>query len=87
MYFADPSLYNRFLANTKTSISLPIMDDLGNGNIYYLTRCTYTAVEVAASGQDQDVMLKVNFSGTVDDTVGSPTYGKTIVVYRVGDAV
>ena len=87
VYFADPSLYNRFLANTKTSISLPMMDDLGNGNIYHLARCTYTTVEVAASGQDQDVMLKVTFSGTVDDTVGSPTYGKTVVVYRVGDAV
>lgn len=87
VYFADPSMYNRFLANSKTAISLPIMDDLGNGYVYHLCKCTYTAVDVAATGQDQDVMLKVTFSGTIDDDIASATYGKTVQVYRVGDAV
>lgn len=87
VYFADANLYNQFLANTKASISLPIMDDSGNGYIYHICKATYTAVDVAASGQDQDAMMKVNFSGTIDDDIASATYGKTIVVYRVGDAV
>lgn len=87
VYFADPSLYNRFLSSTKTSLSLPIMDDLGNGYIYHICKATLTAVDVAAAGQDQDVMLKVNFSGAVDDDPASPTFGKTIIVYRVGDAI
>ncbi len=87
VYFADVALYNRFLSNSKTSLSLPILDELGNGYVYHICKATYTAAEVSAGGMDQDTMLKITFTGEIDDNAASPTFGKTIAVYRVGAAV
>lgn len=87
VYLADKAMYQRFLDNAKAGITLPILDEDGNGYIYHFSRCTYTAVEVNATGLDTDAMLKITFSAEVETDVASPNYNKTMAVYRVGVAV
>lgn len=87
VYLADKAMYQRFLDNTKAGITLPILDEDGNGYIYHFSRCTYTAVEVNATGLDTDAMLKITFSAEVETDVASPNFNKTLAIYRVGAAV
>ena len=84
VYFADASLYNKFLNGAASSLSLPLLDVDGNGYVYYFPRIKYTSAKVNVGGQDQDNELAMDFQALPDTTVGSPTLGLSVVVYRVG---
>jgi hypothetical protein len=84
VYFADQTLYNKFIDNTESSLSIPVMDTAGNGYIIYFPRIKYTSGKVNSSGLDQDDMLSVDFQAIMDNAAASPTYQKTYVIYRVG---
>ena len=86
VYFADATIYNKFLNNTETSLSIPVQDNAGNGYVIYFPRMKYTAGKINATGLDQDVMLSVDFDALMDNTVASPTYQKTFSIFRVGAA-
>lgn len=84
VYFADATMYQKILNGAASSLSIPLMDVDGNGYVIYLPRIKYTAAKVSTGGQDQDNMLSMDFTATVDGTATSPTYGKQIAIYRVG---
>lgn len=84
VYFADSTIYNKFLAGTQTSLCIPILDVDGNGYVYHFLNFIYSTVKVNAQGQDQDNMLSMTFECDIDTNTASPTYGKTMAVYRVG---
>lgn len=84
MYFADATVYNRILLGTASSLSVPVLDVEGNGYVYYFPRIKYTAAKVGVGGLDQDNMLSMDFQALPDITVGSPTLGKSVAIYRVG---
>jgi hypothetical protein len=85
VYFADALLYNKFLNNTVTQLCIPVLDPLGNGYVYCVCKAKYTAAKVNASGADQDNMLSIDFIGLMDSDTSSPTYQKTLAIYRIGD--
>lgn len=84
VYFADATMYNKLLSGAASSICIPILDVDGNGYVYYFPRIKYAAAKVNAGGLDQDNMLSMDFQALPDVTAGSPTLGKSVVVYRVG---
>ncbi len=86
VYFADQTIYNKFINNTETSISIPVLDGAGNGYIFYFPRVKYTSGKVNASGLDQDNMLSVDFQALMDNVATSATYQKTFSIFRVGAA-
>lgn len=84
VYFADATMYNKFLNGTATSISVPLLDSDGNGYVAYMPRVKYTASKLNTGGLDQDNMLSLDFTALMDTDSTSPTYQKTVVLYRVG---
>lgn len=84
VYFAEASLYNKFLAGQATSLTIPVLDSAGNGYIYYFPKFIYSAAKVNASGADQDNTLSVTFECDFDTDSTSATYQKAAAIYRVG---
>lgn len=84
VFFADATMYNKFINNTESSLSIPVLDPLGNGYVYTFPRLKYSAGKVNATGLDQDNVLSMSFVALPDTTAGSPTLGKVFVVDRVG---
>lgn len=84
VYFADSVIYRKLLDNTASSLTIPVLDVDGNGYIYYFPRVRYTSAKVGTQGQDQDNMLSMEAQAIPDNVVGSPTIGRTVVIYRVG---
>lgn len=86
VYFADSVMYNKFLNGTASSLTIPLLDVNGNGYVYYFPRIKYSAAKVSVGGLDQDNMISLDWQGTPDQNAG-PTFGKAVVIYRVGAAV
>jgi hypothetical protein len=84
LYFADATHYTKFLNNTASSISIPVLDPEGNGYVYYFPRIKYSAAKVATGGLDQDMTLSLDFTALMDNVLASDTYQQTVVIYRVG---
>lgn len=84
VYFADATMYNKLLNGSASSLCIPVLDVDGNGYVYYFPRIKYTAGKVNAGGLDQDNMLSMDWQALPDATVGAPTFGKSVVIYRVG---
>jgi hypothetical protein len=86
VYFADQTMYNKFLNNTETSLAIPVQDNAGNGYVFVFPRMKYTAAKVNAGGLDQDNMLSLDFTALMDNVATSATYQKTFSIFRVGAA-
>lgn len=84
VYFADAVMYNKFLNNTETSLTIPILDKDGNGYVIVYPRAKYTSAKVNSSGLDQDNMLSMDFQALMDTDPTSATYQKSVAIYRVG---
>lgn len=84
MYFADEVHYKKFLENSVSSLSIPVLDPEGNGYVYHLPRIKYSAAKVNAGGLDQDNMLSMDFTALMDTNATSATFQKTMAIYRVG---
>lgn len=84
VYFADATMYTKFLNGTASALTLPVLDNLGNGYVFHFPRIKYTAAKVTVGGMDQDNMLMLDWMATFDSNSASPTYLKTVGIYRVG---
>jgi len=83
-YFADATMYNKFINNTETSVAIPVLDTSGNGYVLVFPRVKYTAGKVNSTGLDQDNMMSLDFQASMDNDATSSTYQKTYAIYRVG---
>jgi hypothetical protein len=66
-YFADGSLFDRFLNHETTSLSFPIIDP--DDNTYYFTVPAFKIMSdpIAPGGTDQDVMEEMEFTAFRDN--------------------
>ncbi|MDI1362512.1 phage tail tube protein [Methylotenera sp.] len=81
-YFADNTLYNKFLNNTASSLSIRVDDGSNNGYVITIPKIKYSGGKITAGGINQDVMVSMSYTGLFD-----PTTGKTIIIDRAGVAV
>lgn len=86
VYFANKTMYQKFLDGNKSSLCIPILDNDGNGYVYYFPYVTYTAAKVNATGQDQDSTLSMTFECDYDAVASGAdtTANKVCAIYRVG---
>jgi hypothetical protein len=86
-YFADGTLYDKFLANTYTSVTVGAQDPSGNGYIVTLPRVNLKSAKLVAGAKDQDFMASFEIVALSDDANADATLRKTIFMDRVGAAV
>jgi len=82
LYFADGTLYDKFINNTDTSLSFRLNDSAGRGYVITLPRVKYSDAQIMAGAINQDVMVSMQFQA-IRDTVS----GSTIIIDRAGAAV
>lgn len=82
MYFADGTLYDKFLNNTASSFSFRLQDTSGNGYVFTIPRDKFSSTKINASGINTDVLANVEITGLLD-----PTTNKMMLIDRAGVAV
>lgn len=82
VYLADGTMYDKFINNTASSLSLRATDGAGNGYVITLPKLKYGDAKINAGSIDQDIMLSMPFTAIMD-----PTTSKTIIIDRAGVAV
>lgn len=87
VYFADATIFNRFLTDTYTSIIIGSQDTAGNGYVITLPRVMLMNAKIVAQGENQDVMVQFDYSCFSDDANAVAALRKTIFIDRVGVAV
>lgn len=86
MYFASGAHYDKFLANTYTSIILSSQDPDGNGYVITLPRVNLMSAKIVAGAKDQDVMATFEIEALADDQNAVAGLRKTLFIDRVGVA-
>jgi hypothetical protein len=79
IYLADGTLYDKFINNTASSLTVRVADGSGNGYAVTLPKTRYTNVSIAAGSIDTDVMLSADVQAVVD-----PTTSQVIFLDRFG---
>lgn len=82
-YFADATLYNKYLNQTETSISFLLYDGAsttsGNALMITIPKVKFTGGNPEAGGLDTDVMLSLDFTAKVDaDSVSMMSFDKFV---------
>lgn len=81
-YFADGTIYDKFLQNSSSSLSFRVNDSAGNGYVVTMPNIKYSGGKVTAGGINQDVMVSMNYTAIRDAVSGS-----SIIIDRAGAAV
>lgn len=87
VYFADGTLFDKFLGDTFTSISFSTQDTAGNGYMFTLPRVQLTAAKVMAGSKDTDLMASFEYTAYGDIGNANAALRQTMFIDRVGDAV
>lgn len=87
VYFADGALFDKFKANTNTSIIFSSQDSAGNGYIFTIPVANISSWKVTAGSKDQDMMVDLQFIGLRDASNATPALQKALLIDRVGSAV
>lgn len=87
VYFSDGALYDKFIANTYTSLTVGSVDAAGNGYIMTLPRVNLSSVKITAGAKDQDLMASFELMALADDANAVLALRKTIIIDRVGAAL
>lgn len=83
-YFADGSLYDKFLADTYTAVTIGTQDSAGNGYVVSLPNIQIMTGKIMAGGKNQDVMAQFTFEAFADLTNVTSALQKVLFVDRVG---
>lgn len=70
-YFDDEVLYNAFLAHSALSLSFTLGSVSGSKYTITIPKLKLTSGTLVAGGNDQDLMLNVNFQALIDGTLAS----------------
>lgn len=87
MYFADGAMYDKFLANTYTSIMVSSIDSAGAGYVFVFPKVNLMSSKIVAGAKDQDLMASFEVMMVADDSNATAALRKTIFIDRVGPAV
>jgi len=66
--FADDTLYDKYLANTATSLSFQLTDAAGNVYIFTIPNIKFESDQPNAEGQDSDVVENITWRAMRDST-------------------
>lgn len=69
LYFEDLVAYQKYENHTASSLRWKMVDDSGNTVIITVPRLFYTKASVPAPGENQDIMLPMEFRGVRDSTL------------------
>lgn len=87
IYFADGSLFDKFVNDTYTSFTISTKDASGNGYVFTFPRVMLTSAKVDAGGKDSDLMASFTWEAYADVNNADPTLRQTLFIDRFGDAV
>lgn len=77
-YFADITMLNKLINNTKTSLAFYIKDTAGNAYGFNMPSIKFSSGKVAAGGLNQDAMVDLQYTAFMDATLL-----KSIIVSRM----
>ncbi len=86
MYFADKTIFDKFVANTNTSLVFSTMDSSGNGYVFSMPVVNISSYKVTAGGKDADMMADVQFTALRDAANADATLQKVLFVDAFGTA-
>jgi hypothetical protein len=87
LYFADGTMYDKFLNDTYTSITLSSRDSSGNGYVFSLPKVQLTSGKIQAGAKDQDLMASFEYTAYKDLGNATQSLQRTLFIDRVGAAV
>jgi len=86
IYFADKTIFDKFVANTNTSLMFSTMDGSGNGYVFQLPVVNITSYKITAGGKDADMMADVQFTALRDASNADATLQKVLLIDAFGTA-
>lgn len=69
VYFKDNVLYDKFLNETVTSLSVELEDDAGNMMIFTMPKVIYTNVAREIPGNNEDVLVVLDYQAIYDSGI------------------
>lgn len=87
IYFADGSIYQKFLDDVYTSFTFSSQDSDGNGYVFTIPKVQLMSGKIEAGAKDQDLMASFTWEAYGDTGNADITLQKTIFMDRVGAAV
>ena len=87
VYFANGSLFTKYLNDTYTSFTVQTTDTAGNGYVITIPKAMLSNGQVLAGGQDTDMMAEFDYTAYADKTNAVAALRQTIFIDRVGAAV
>ncbi len=87
LYFADGTMYDKFLNDTFTSIILSTEDAAGNGYVFTFPRVMLTSGKIEAGSKDQDLMASFEWQAYSDKANATAALRHTMFIDRLGAAV
>lgn len=83
VYFADGTLYDKFLNSTASSFSVTVLDNtdgtMANGYNILIPKLKFTSADIKAGAMNQDIMVSMAYEALMD-----PITGAEIVIDRFG---
>jgi Phage tail tube protein len=86
IYFADKTIFDKFVNNTLTSLAFSTMDGAGNGYVFSLPAVTISSYQITAGGKDADLMADVKFTALRDASNADATLQKVVFLDAFGVA-
>lgn len=68
VYMENASWFTKYKANSDVELTFTSLDDNNNGYVFTLPRAKLSKVSAPVSGNGQDLMIKVDFTATLDTT-------------------
>lgn len=81
VYFADATLYNKFINSTSTSVSFSAQDPSGNGYIFTLPKVKFSEGNLTGGNIGSDAMIDMTYTALMDTVTG---VNHMIAIDRVG---
>lgn len=86
VYFANAVLFNKFKANTNSSIIFSSVDNVGNGYVFTIPVANISTWKTNAGGKDADLMVDIQYIGLRDASNAITALQRAIFIDRVGVA-
>lgn len=87
VYFADGTLYDKFINNTYTSIILSSTDAAGNGYVFTFPKVNLTSGKIQAGAKDSDLLATFEYTAYRDLGNATAALQRSMFIDRVGVAV
>ncbi len=87
VYFADGTIYDKFIGDTYTSFTVSTRDASHNGYVFTFPKAMLTSGKVSAGAKNTDVMASFEWTAYGDKANAVAALRKTVLIDRCGAAV